>query len=172
MTGFKLPSNFNPNPHRIGRVVRPRILPPQISLSTNPVYESASNSESDSSSSSVSKPPSPMAATKKTLREFSAPSSSNFPGLDENPVEGGFELRSSLVNMVQASPFCGKASEDARAHLMHYLEVCSTINPNGTPINDIRLRLFPFSLLGKPRSGSTLTRQASTITGRHAQMHF
>ena len=37
------------------------------------------------------------------------------------------------------------ASEDANAHLQNFLEVSSTINP-------IRLRLFPFSLLGKAKT--------------------
>ena len=51
--------------------------------------------------------------------------------------------------MVQASPFCSKASEDANTHLQNFLEVSSTINPMGTMMDNIRLRLFPFSLLGK-----------------------
>ena len=55
----------------------------------------------------------------KTLRQFSAPSSSHIPtGLNINQAgNDGFELKTGLVNMVQASPFCGKASEDANAHL-------------------------------------------------------
>jgi hypothetical protein len=28
--------------------------------------------------------------------------------------------------MVQQSPFCSKASEDANAHLQHFLEICNT----------------------------------------------
>jgi hypothetical protein len=53
--------------------------------------------------------------------------------------------------MVQASPFCGKASEDANAHLQNFLEVSSTINPKGTTMDNIFLRLFPFFLLGKAK---------------------
>jgi len=55
----------------------------------------------------------------KSLRQFSAPSSSHMPaGLNQEKAgNDGFELKSRLVNMVQASPFCGKASEDANAHL-------------------------------------------------------
>ena len=87
----------------------------------------------------------------KTLRQFSAPSSSHIPtGLNVNQASNdGFELKTGLVNMVQASPFCGKASEDANAHLQNFLEVSNTINPRGTTLNDVRLRLFPFSLLEK-----------------------
>ena len=53
--------------------------------------------------------------------------------------------------MVQASPFCEKASEDANAHIQNFLEVSNTINPKGTTMDVVRLRLFPFSLLGKAK---------------------
>jgi hypothetical protein len=51
--------------------------------------------------------------------------------------------------MVPESPFCGKASEDANAHLQHFLEICSTLTIRGVTQDVVRLRLFPFSLLGK-----------------------
>ena len=82
----------------------------------------------------------------KTLRQFSGPSSSHIStGLNQDQAE----LKTRLVNMVQASPFCGKAFEDANAHLQNFLVVSNTINPRGTTLDDFRLRLFPFSLLEK-----------------------
>jgi hypothetical protein len=71
----------------------------------------------------------------------------------------GFELKTGLMNMVQASLFCGKASEDANAHLQNFLEVSNTINPRGTTLDDVRLRLFPFSLLGKAKTWFYPTRK-------------
>jgi hypothetical protein len=62
---------------------------------------------------------------------------------------GGFELKPALTNMVQQSPFLGKASEDANAHLQHFLETCNTLTIRGVTQDAIRLCLFPFSLLGK-----------------------
>ena len=54
----------------------------------------------------------------KTLRQFSAPSNSHIPTWVINDQgTDGFEIKTGLVNMVQASPFCGKASEDAHTHL-------------------------------------------------------
>ena len=53
--------------------------------------------------------------------------------------------------MVQASPFYGKSHEDANAHLQHFLEICSTFTIKGVTQEAIRLRLFPFSLLGKAK---------------------
>ena len=122
MTGFDLPSNFDPNPQRIGRIVRRRVVPPQKKPTWNPHL-------------SVSAPP--MA---KTLKQYSAPSSSHIPTrLNNDQGNDGFELKSGLVNMVQASPFYGKASEDANAHLQNFLEVSSTINPRGTTMDNVRL---------------------------------
>ena len=89
----------------------------------------------------------------KTLRQFSAPSNSHIPtGLNNYQGTDGFEIKTGLVNMVQASPFCRKASEDARAHLQNFLEVSNIINPKGTMTDNVRLRLFPFSLLGNAKT--------------------
>ena len=38
-----------------------------------------------------------------------------------------FELKPTLINMVQANPFYGKPHEDVNAHLQHVMEVCGTI---------------------------------------------
>ena len=62
-----------------------------------------------------------------------------------------FKLKSSLINMVQASPFCGKLNEDANAHLQIFLELCDTIVIRGVTADVVKLRLFPFSLLGKAK---------------------
>jgi hypothetical protein len=51
--------------------------------------------------------------------------------------------------MVQQSPFCGKASEDANAHLQHFLEIYSTFTIQGVTQDAVPLCLFPFSMLGK-----------------------
>ena len=53
--------------------------------------------------------------------------------------------------IVQASLFCGKAYEDANAHLQHFSEICSTFTIKGVSQEAICLRLFPFSLLGKAK---------------------
>ena len=64
----------------------------------------------------------------KTLCEFSAPSIENIctrPTLRTNNLE--FELKPSLINMVQGTPFSRKAHEDASAHLQNFLEISSTV---------------------------------------------
>ena len=104
MTGFDLPQNFHSNPESLLRRVRPRIVPPQISLSAaEPVIASVS---------------APRAMAQKTLCDYSAMSTNQVPtGPEVNTRGENFEIKTGLIMMVQASPFCGKANEDASAHL-------------------------------------------------------
>ena len=70
----------------------------------------------------------------KTLHEFSAPTTDNIrTGPNVNVGDNGFELKLALINMLQASQFCGKAHEDASAHLQHFLEIYSTFTIKGVP---------------------------------------
>ena len=62
-----------------------------------------------------------------------------------------FELKPALIMMELASPFYGKAHKDANAHLQYFWEICSTFTIKGVTQEAIRLRLFPFSLLGKAK---------------------
>ena len=104
MTGFDLPQNFHSDPESLLRGVRPRIVPPQISLlAVDPVITSSS---------------APRAMAQKTLRDYSAPSANQVPtGLEVNTGGENFEIKTGLITMVQASTFCGQANEDASAHL-------------------------------------------------------
>jgi hypothetical protein len=59
-----------------------------------------------------------QAMANKSLREFSAPTTANIrTGPEVNVRDNGFKLKPTLINMVQASQFCGKAYEDSSAHL-------------------------------------------------------
>ena len=55
-----------------------------------------------------------------------------------------FEIKPSLIQMVQQSQFRGNAVEDPNAHLTTFLDICNTIKMNGINGDAIRLRLFPF----------------------------
>ena len=134
MTSFDLLQNFTPNPESLLRRVRPRIVPPQISLSAaEPVIASSL---------------APRAMAQKTLRDYSAPSANQVPtGPEVNTGGENFEIKTGLITMAQAIPFYGKANEDASAHLQQFLELCSTFVIKGVSQDAIRLRLFPFSLL-------------------------
>ena len=136
MSSFSLLTNFVENPEKFVRRVRPRIVPPLISQSTRePAFQAPSTITE------------PMA--EKTLHDFSVSSAANVatgPNVDVGDVN--FELKSNLINMVQASPLCGKPNEDVNAHLQNFLELCDTV-VWGVAADVIKLHLFPFSLLGK-----------------------
>ena len=56
------------------------------------------------------------------LRDYSAPSAANvIVGPEVSTGAENFEIKTSLIMMMQASPFCGKANEDASAHLQQFL---------------------------------------------------
>ena len=57
----------------------------------------------------------------KYICDFSAPSATNV-ATGPNVINGdaNFEFKIALITMVQACPFCGKAHEDANAHLQHF----------------------------------------------------
>ena len=104
MTGFSLPENYTDDLEKLMRRAQPRVVPP---LAILPAQEP--NSEA---------PLALEAMAEKTLRGFSIPSTANVAtGPSINVGDANFELKSSLINMVQARPFCGKPNEDANAHL-------------------------------------------------------
>jgi hypothetical protein len=96
------------------------------------------------------------AMANKTLHEFSAPTTANIrTGPQTNVGENGFKLKPALINMVQASQFCGKAHEDASAYLQHFLEICNTFTIKGVTRDAILLHLFHSHCWERQNSGST-----------------
>ena len=138
MSGFSLPENYTDNLEKLVRRAWLRVVPPLTILpAQKPILEAPHTIE---------------AMAEKTLSEFSVPSTANVAtGPNINVGDVNFELKSSLINMVQASQFCGKRNEDANAHLQNFLELCNTVVIRGVTADVIKLRLFPFSLLGKAK---------------------
>ena len=91
-------------------------------------------------------------STEKMIRDYSCSEASNILA-GSNPLVGteGFELKPDLISMVHGSPCCGKAMEDANAHLQPFMEVCSTFIVKGISQDAIRICLFSFSLVGKAK---------------------
>jgi hypothetical protein len=98
----------------------------------------------------VTLPPSASLVMAKTLLDYSVPAIANVPiGPAINIGDRNFELYTSLIMLVQANQFSGLPSEDANAHLQHFLELYDTIIVKEVEPASIRLSLFPFSLLGR-----------------------
>jgi len=94
--------------------------------------------------------------------EISAPTTNNIHTGPAVEIDQTFELKPGLIDMVQANQFCGKAHEDASAHLQHFLEICSIFTILEVPRDAILLRLFPFSLLGREKQWFYATKEKNT----------
>jgi len=62
-----------------------------------------------------------------------------------------FDIKNNVMMNLNSKQFSGKESEDFNAHLTHFLDACSTINPVGVLESDKRLRLFGYSLTGRAK---------------------
>jgi hypothetical protein len=83
----------------------------------------------------------------RRIRELCTPVIINLPILNLTKIERLFEIKTSTIRMVQHSPFTGK--EDPNLHLQVFIQLCQTFNMDGVTQDQMRARLFPFSLLGK-----------------------
>ena len=57
-----------------------------------------------------------------------------------------FELKPTLINMVQQHQFTGHPSKDPNKHMGRFMRMANTIKLNGVRPEVIKLQLFPFSL--------------------------
>jgi hypothetical protein len=87
----------------------------------------------------------------RTLREWAA------PNVDEQPLcityatdEVGVELKTGLIHLLPS--FHGLANEDPYKHMTEFHMVCLGMKPQGTTIENLKLKAFPFSLVDEARS--------------------
>ena len=64
-------------------------------------------------------------------------------------ANNNFEIKPSIIQMVQNNQFGGLQGEDPYVHILTFLNVCATFKINGVTDDAIRLRLFPFSVKEK-----------------------
>jgi len=82
-----------------------------------------------------------------TLWELVAPNLETRPmsityAVSDKPLK----LNSGFINLLPK--FHGLAGEDTHRHISEFFITCSAMVPEGIPEDQIRLRAFPFSLLG------------------------
>lgn len=90
----------------------------------------------------------------RTLKDFAAPNTNGLHSSITRPTveANNFELKPSLLSMVQQNQFGGSSTDDPNLHLSVFLEYCDTLKMNGVTADAIRLRLFPFSLRDRARA--------------------
>jgi hypothetical protein len=83
----------------------------------------------------------------RKIRELCTPDIVDLPILNLAKIERPFVIKTSTIRMVQHSPFTGK--EDSNLHLQTFIQLCQTFNMDGVTQDQMRARLFLFSLLRK-----------------------
>ena len=88
---------------------------------------------------------------RRTLGDFAMPDVSSSFGCIVAPTiaNNNFEIKPSIIHMVQNNQYGGLQGEDPYAHILTFLNVCATFKINGVTDDAIRLRLFPFSVRDK-----------------------
>ncbi|GKD62571.1 hypothetical protein Tco_1300080, partial [Tanacetum coccineum] len=62
-----------------------------------------------------------------------------------------FEIKTNLLQLVQASPFHGFERENPYTHISNFKRITSTLRFRGVPNDVIKLMMFPYSLEGAAR---------------------
>ncbi|GJX96210.1 reverse transcriptase domain-containing protein [Tanacetum coccineum] len=62
-----------------------------------------------------------------------------------------FEIKTNLLQLVQASPFHGFERENPHTHISNFKRITSTMKFRGVPNDVIKLMMFPYSLEGDTR---------------------
>jgi hypothetical protein len=79
--------------------------------------------------------------------ELCTPDVVNLPIINLQDTGRPFKIKVTTIRMVQHSPFTDK--EDPDLHLQAFVQLCQIFNEDGVTQDQMRARLFPFSLHGK-----------------------
>ncbi|GKC04147.1 reverse transcriptase domain-containing protein [Tanacetum coccineum] len=63
-----------------------------------------------------------------------------------------FEIKTNLLQLVQASPFFGRESDNPHAHINCFKRITSTLRFRNVPNDVIKLMMFPYSLEGAAKT--------------------
>ncbi|KAL2237448.1 UNVERIFIED_CONTAM: Retrovirus-related Pol polyprotein from transposon [Sesamum indicum] len=110
----------------------------------------AADSELDVSTSNNSKDEVMAQNPERTVKEMTSLDLNQQPLCIEYPnLDVDFELKSGLIHLLPI--FRGLAGEDPHKHLKEFHVVCSGMRPQGVTEEQVKLRVFPFSLGDKAK---------------------
>ena len=89
----------------------------------------------------------------RALRDYFKPVvNENYSGIRRQLINANnFELKSTLINMVQQNQYGRLSHEDSNVHLATFLEIPDIVKMNGVTKDVIRMWLFPFLLRDKAK---------------------
>jgi hypothetical protein len=107
----------------------------------------------------------------RSLRQLFAPDTTSTPSCIVVPDNAArFELKPSSLNNLPC--FRGQENEDPYDHVRTFKEVCDLIKSTNSPIDLVRLRLFPFSLHDKAKAWLYNLRPESITSWEMMQSKF
>src|SRR4051812_17802315 len=106
------------------------------------------------------------------LCDFTSHNSSDFictPIAPPTTSAPSYEIKPALLNLVMKDQFSG-AGEDAALHLNKFIELYDMQKYKEVDGDIVKLKLFPLSLRGEPRSGYNPYPRILSILGENAKM--
>jgi hypothetical protein len=166
------PDNFVDDPKKLNRLTRCEAHQAKKLDFVDSKSEDEGSSESPNNSPPQSPqenrlPPMGEQSQECKIGELCTPDIVNLPILNLTKIGRPFEIKTSTICMVQHSPFTGK--EDLNLHLQAFIQLCQTFNMDGVTQDQMRARLFLFSLLGKALQWF-LSQPAETVQNWNALM--
>ncbi|GJY55023.1 reverse transcriptase domain-containing protein [Tanacetum coccineum] len=83
-----------------------------------------------------------------------------------------FEIKTNLLQLVQANPFHGLENENPHAHINSFKRITSTLRFRNVPNDVIKLMMFPYSLEGAAKTWYEKEPPNSILTGSEALERF
>lgn len=86
----------------------------------------------------------------RSLKQLGAPEpyTSQSGILAPTTQANNFEIKPNFISLIEKRQFTGGKFENPHEHLKEFLKYCDTIKINGVTQEYIRLKMFPFSLMG------------------------
>ncbi|XP_074266674.1 uncharacterized protein LOC141589951 [Silene latifolia] len=86
------------------------------------------------------------------MRDNLAPKKVVNPSIVKPHIQANnFDVKATLLQLVQGNQFGGGATENPNEHLNEFLDSCDMFKANGVSEDAVRLRLFPYSLRGSAK---------------------
>jgi hypothetical protein len=102
------------------------------------------------------------------INQFVAPTGTQLEPLESSKpiLTSGYELHSSLINLVHEQSFSGEGDENPYTHLREFKQTCACLHIAGMSHETLKWKLFLFSLTR--RAKHWYTRTAGSVQGVYA----
>jgi hypothetical protein len=95
----------------------------------------------------------PVEEPEKSLRDYASPRCEDIKVQEsDSKLEATkYEIKSKIIEMVEATPFEGMATEKLYRHIRHFTILCNMVRQEGVPNEWFKWNLLPYSLAGEAK---------------------